>query len=91
MTLPGNGRSEIEIDGSSGAMNLFLPPNMAARVELDSGSGRVSLGDRFERVSGDDEDGVWETPSYDSDGDDGILIILDGGSGAISIEQQTGR
>ena len=91
MTLPQDGRHEIEIDGGSGAMDLFLPSNMAARIELDSGSGRISLGDRFERISGDDEDGVWETPNYDAYGDNVILIILDGGSGAISIEQQTGR
>ncbi|MFZ1396113.1 MAG: DUF5668 domain-containing protein [Candidatus Promineifilaceae bacterium] len=89
--LPGNGRQEIEIDAGSGAMDLFLPPNMAARVELDSGSGQVSLDERFERVSGDDEDGAWETPNYDRDNDNNILIILDGGSGAISIEQPTGR
>lgn len=91
MTLPQNGRQEMEIDGGSGAMDLFLPPNMAARVELDSGSGRVSLDDRFDRVSGDDEDGTWETPNYDADSNNSILIIIDGGSGAISIEQPQGR
>ncbi|MEZ4594678.1 MAG: DUF5668 domain-containing protein [Chloroflexota bacterium] len=91
MTLPGNGRHEIEIDAGSGAMDLLLPPNMAARVELDSGSGQVSLDERFDRVSGDGEDGVWETPNYDPEGDNSILIILDGSSGAISIEQPTGR
>ncbi len=89
MTLPPNGRSEIEIDGRSGAMDLFLPPNMEARVELDSGSGAVSLGDRFERVSGDDGDGVWQTPNYDSN--NSLLITIDGGSGSIAIRQQTGR
>jgi hypothetical protein len=42
---------------------------MEARVELDSGSGRVSLDDRFfVRVTGDEDDGVWETPGYDADG-----------------------
>jgi hypothetical protein len=51
----------------------------------------VSLADRFERISGSDESGVWETPNYDHDGDNSILIILDGGSGALSIVQQTGR
>lgn len=91
MTLPPNGRQEMDIDGGSGAMDLFLPPNMEARVELDSGSGRVSLSDRFERISGDDEDGVWQTPNYDPDGNNSILIVLDGSSGAILIEQRTGR
>ena len=91
MTLPPNGRSEIEIDGSSGAMDLFLPPNMGARVELDSGSGFVRFSDRFERVSGDGEDGVWQTPNYSPDSNNSVLIILEGGSGSILIEQRTGR
>lgn len=89
--LPPNGRHELELDGGSGAIDLFLPPAMAARIELDSGSGRVSLDERFELVSGDDEDGIWETPNYDSGRDDSILIFIDGGSGAISIEQPRGR
>jgi hypothetical protein len=90
-TLPQNGRHELELDGGSGAINLFLPPNMSARVELDSGSGRVSLDDRFEKISGDDNDGVWETPNYDSDSANSMIIFIEGGSGAISLEQQTGR
>lgn len=91
VTLPSDGRQALELDSGSGAVDLFLPPNMEARVEVDSGSGAVSLDDRFERVSGDGDDGIWETPNYDRDGDNNILIILDGGSGAISIEQRTGR
>lgn len=90
-TLPRDGRHEIEIDGGSGAIDLFLPPIMEARVELDSGSGRVSLDDRFEQISGDDEDGVWQTPNYDPDGANSILLFIDGGSGAISIRQPQGR
>lgn len=89
--LPQNGRHELQVDAGSGAMDLFLPPTMEARVEVDSGSGRVSLSDRFERISGDDQDGVWQTPNYDREGDNSILIIIDGGSGAISIRQPQGR
>lgn len=91
MALPQDGRHEIEIDAGSGAMTLVLPPNMTARVEVDSGSGHVSLDNRFTRISGDGADGVWQTPGYDPESDSGLLIILDGGSGAITIEQQTGR
>ncbi|MAT96310.1 MAG: hypothetical protein CL608_04135 [Anaerolineaceae bacterium] len=90
-TLPQNGRHELELDGGSGAIDLFLPPNMEARVELDSGSGRVSLDDRFTQITGDDDDGVWETPNYDSDGANSIVLFIDGGSGAISIRQPSGR
>ncbi|MCB8981154.1 MAG: hypothetical protein H6657_27435 [Ardenticatenaceae bacterium] len=91
MTLPSIGFHEVEIDGGSGAMSLMLPPNMEARVELDSGSGHVSMDARFERVSGDEDSGVWQTPGYDAEGNNSILIVLDGGSGSISIEPQTGR
>jgi hypothetical protein len=91
VTLPQNGRHVIEIDTASGAMDLFLPPNMPARVEVDSGSGRISLDDRFVRISGDDQDGAWETPNYNPDGEDSILIILNGGSGAVTIRQPQGR
>ncbi|WP_420642839.1 LiaI-LiaF-like domain-containing protein [Candidatus Leptofilum sp.] len=91
MTLPPNGRHQIEIDGSSGAMDLFLPPNMEARVEVDSGSGRISLDDRFERISGDGDDGVWQTPNYEANSNNSLLIIIDGGSGSIAITQPRGR
>ena len=90
-TLLRDGRHEIELDGGSGAIDLFLPPNMEARVEVDSGSGRISLDERFEQISGDDDDGVWETPNYDAAGANSILVFIDGGSGAISIRQPSGR
>ncbi len=94
VVLPADGRHSLELDSGSGAISLFLPPGMAARVELDSGSGNVSLDDRFERVSGDDDDdndGVWETPNYDAEAANTVLIVIDGGSGAISINQPQGR
>ncbi len=89
--LPQNGRQVLELEGGSGAIDLFLPPNMAARVEVDSGSGRVSLDGRLTQISGDGQDGVWETPNYQPNGQNSILIIIDGGSGAISIRQPQGR
>jgi hypothetical protein len=89
--LPANGHQVLDIDGGSGAISLSLPPNMAARVEIDRGSGRVSLDGRFSQISGDAEDGVWETPNYQANSDNAILIIIDGGSGSITIEQPQGR
>lgn len=90
-TLPTNGRQSMEIDVGSGVVDLFLPPNMAARIEMDRGSGAMTLDDRFNQISGDDADGVWETPNYSPDNPDSILIIVDGGSGAFSVEQPQGR
>ncbi len=91
VVLPANGRQELNIDGGSGPISLTLPPSMAAQIEIDSGSGAVSLDGRFSQTSGDDEDGVWQTPNYQANSDNNILIIIDGGSGAISIEQPQGR
>jgi LiaI-LiaF-like transmembrane region/N-terminal domain of toast_rack, DUF2154 len=90
-TLPSNGRQELTIDAGSGAITLMLPPNMAARVELDKGSGAVSLDGRFTQINGDDDDPIWETPNYQSDSQDSILIFIDGASGSITIEQPQGR
>ena len=90
-TLPANGHQEITINGGSGAMTLLLSPGSVARIELDRGSGAVSLDGRFNKVSGDDDNEVWETPNYRTNDDDSILIFIDGGSGAITVEQQQGR
>lgn len=90
-TLPANGRQELVIDGGSGSISLSLPPTMAARVEIDKGSGSVSLDGRFNQTSGDGNDGIWQTPNYQANSDNNILIIIDGGSGAITIEQPQGR
>ncbi len=90
-TLPANGRHEITIDTGSGAVDLFLPTSMAARVSVDSGSGRVSLDGRFIRISGEGDDGVWETPNYDPDDPDSLELIIDSGSGSVTIEQPQGR
>ncbi|MCP4416212.1 MAG: hypothetical protein GY805_06300, partial [Chloroflexi bacterium] len=50
-----------------------------------------SLDDRFSQTNGDDEDGIWESPNYQANSQDSILIIIDGGSGSITIEQPQGR
>ena len=91
-TLPAIGRQEITVNTGSGAAELLLPPSMAARVEVDSGSGRVSLDGRFTQISGDDGgDGIWETANYDPDDPNSMELIIDSGSGAVTIEQPQGR
>ncbi|VAW32612.1 hypothetical protein MNBD_CHLOROFLEXI01-2225 [hydrothermal vent metagenome] len=91
VALPANGHQELIIDGASGSISLSLPPNMAARMEIDKGSGSVSVDGRFTQTSGDDHDLIWETPNYQANSDNAILIIIDGGSGSITIEQPQGR
>lgn len=91
MTLPGEGQVTVDINGGSGSITLYLPASMVARIEVNGGSGSFRPDDRFTLVSGDaDDDGVWETPGYNSTGDR-VDLSLDIGSGSVRIEQLQGR
>ncbi len=93
LILPTSGEHTIEIDGGSGAMVLQLPPRIGARFEIDAGSGAVSV--RSSRLnslsasSGDER--VWQSDNYDPTSGNSLLVIIDGGSGAIAIEDWGGR
>ena len=54
-----------------------------ARVEYDTGNGSLNVDGRFERVSGDRDEGVYETPGYEAAG--GLAIRLDSGNGSVTI------
>ena len=86
LTLPGSGTHEMQADTGNGSVRLLLPPGMAARVEYDSGNGAIAVDDRFERVSGDDDEGVYETAGYD-DATDRLLLVIDGGNGQTVIAE----
>lgn len=84
VTLPEAGKRAIEIDGGNGSIKLIAPAGVPMRVEYDTGNGSVSVDDRFERVSGDEEEGVYETADYDAAAG-GILMEIDSGNGGVSI------
>jgi hypothetical protein len=86
LTLPGSGTQEMQADTGNGSVRLLLPPGMAARVEYETGNGSLSVDERFERISGDEEEGVYETTGFDG-ATDSILLILDGGNGQIVITE----
>lgn len=88
--LPANANGSYRFNTGSGALSLSLPAGVEARIELDRGSGAFSADDRFTLVEGDDENGAWETPGYDS-AEERLLIEIDSGSGSVSIGQATGR
>ena len=85
-TLP-DGDYDVRVDSGNGSVALSLPEGVEARVEYDSGNGSVNVPGRFERVSGDRDDGVYETPGYDERAG-GITIRLDSGNGSVTISER---
>lgn len=88
--LPANGDGSYTIDSGSGAVTLQLPAGSAARIEVNSGSGAFRADNRFVLVDGDADSGSWETANY-ATAERRLLIEIDGGSGAITVEQPGGR
>ncbi|MBP8947864.1 MAG: hypothetical protein KBG73_03420 [Candidatus Promineofilum sp.] len=85
-TLP-DGDYDVRVDSGNGSVALSLPEGIEARVEYDSGNGRVDVPQRFERVRGDRDEGVYETPGYDETAG-GITIRLDSGNGSVTISER---
>ena len=82
--IPDGAAVELEIEGGSGEIVLDVP-DTAVRVEVrDSGSGEVRVPAGLDLVSGDDDEGVWET--CDSAGADRRITIRVEGVGSGSIE-----
>lgn len=86
LSLPA-GDYRATLDGGSGSIQVRLPQEAAVRVELQSGSGRFTTGPTLQLVSGEaDDDGVWETSQF-TQADQQIILVIDQGSGSITIEQ----
>lgn len=84
LTLPAMGSRTVRVDGGNGGVTLTLPVGVAARVEYDEGNGSVSVDGRFTRVSGDGDEGVYETADY-ATADERVLFIVDSGNGSVRI------
>jgi hypothetical protein len=82
-TLP-DGDYDIRVDSGNGRVVLHLPASVEARVEYDTGNGSLNVDEHFERVSGDADEGVYETAGYDASAES-ISIHLDGGNGSVTI------
>ena len=76
----------MTIDGGMGSTILELSEDTPIRIERDGGMGGVSFPNWLRQVSGDDNQGVWETSSYDeADESARITIDVDGGMGMLEV------
>jgi hypothetical protein len=67
LTLGRDAAVDVAFRGSSGQFVLTVTPGQALKVEVqDISAGDVDLPDGLTRISGDEEEGVWETQGYDS-------------------------
>ena len=77
----------LDIDGGVGEVTIDLPEGAAVRLDASIGVGRVRVPSDYRQVSGGDsdfvgQDGVWESPGFDS-ADRRIIITFDGGVGGL--------
>ncbi len=82
VVLGDSGTQRLNVESGNGSIRLVLPQGVPARVEYDEGNGSVNVDGRFERVSGDDEEGVYETAGYDGGG---FVMEIDSGNGTVSV------
>lgn len=84
-SLPDSGQQTMNVESGNGSISLFLPTTMEARIEFDEGNGSINVdGSRYSLVSGDRENGVYETANYDT-ATDRITLEVDSGNGSVSI------
>lgn len=89
VTLPG-GDYEAKIDSGNGAVNVSLPTGVAARVTYNTGNGFVRVDDRFQRLSGDGDGGVFQTDGYDTAAER-VLLVIDTGNGSVTVNEGGAR
>ncbi len=67
LTLGRDAAVDVAFRGSSGQFVVTVASGQALRVEVQNvSSGDVDLPDGLIRVSGDGDEGVWQTQGYDS-------------------------
>jgi hypothetical protein len=75
-----------DIDGGVGETVIDLPDNAAVRIDANGGLSRFDFPPSWTRVSGDDSNGVWESPAYATASiDERIEIEYDGGIGTLRV------
>jgi len=86
LNLDDNSAAKLDLSTSSGNITVGIPKDSAVRLEIkDNSSGSVSVPQWFQRVSGSDKTGVWETSGYDQAARQIAITIDHDSSGAIEI------
>lgn len=86
ITLRRDVDARLELEGGSGSTRVVLPSDAAVRLEVeDDGSGSLVVGEQLVRMSGDDDEGVWETPGFGQAQRQITVTVEDVGSGSFQV------
>ena len=86
LDLPASGHYSLRIDGGSGSIHMRVPREAEVRIEYNRGSGGFFSSVSRLSVNGDDDFDA-QTSGFAS-ADNAITLVIDGGSGSVSIEDQ---
>ncbi len=75
--------AQVDVDLSSGSVNIELPDGVGVRIAGSASSGSIRVPKGYVRISGEDDDGVWESPDYGT-ADYTIEITFDVSSGSFN-------
>ncbi len=86
ITLNGLVVGELTIEGGVGGTMLDLPNDAPIRVQASTGLGGVNMPSFLRRVSGENDNGVWESESYASASPtERLSIRYSGGVGGLTV------
>lgn len=87
LTLPEGAALIADINAGVGETFIDVPNDAAVRIQIEGGLGGVTLPSAWQRISGEDRNGVWESPTYGTAAsNDRIEIDYNGGVGGLRVD-----
>lgn len=86
LDLPASGQYQLRMNGGSGSIRIRIPRTAEVRIEYDHGSG--GFFSNLSRLSVDGGDDFDAQTSGFASAENAITLVIDGGSGSISIEDR---